>query len=436
MAALKWLGGRCSACADSALMLILPVVGHGRKLRCLTGVSKRVIFLNSVFPCLSETFVFDQFSQLLDADMPLELISNHRPAASAVHPRMRSLVERVEYLSEASKLEVFAAHGAALLRHPLSYLGCCFSMLKGQEKLTTSLAQFTGAALVMRRHCRAGEPLPRVHAHFTYGAAAVALWLSRLAGVPYSLTLHGSDLNFDQPADLKAKLLEAEALVSISDFNRQYLRQQYPESSWDNVAVIPLGALPQTCSEPADAATGAPLRILSVGRLSEHKAQHLLIESCLRLREQGLAFECHIVGEGPLQAALEAQIQEAGLESCVKLLGPRYHHEVLALYGSADLFVLSSVAEGMPMVLMEAMQAKVPVVAPSLSGIPELLAQGRAGLLVEPGSVDELSAALASCVRGEVDLLAMAELGQRHVAEHFDLQRNALRFKDFLESED
>lgn len=373
--------------------------------------------------------------------MQLTLVSNNRPPEEAVHPRMRGIVDRVEYLSEVGKGEILKAHWNALKRHPFRYLRACLAMFLVEEKLKVTLAQFTGAVLVFKRHCHNGDPLPSVHAHFTYGAASVAMWLSRLAGVPYSLTLHGSDLNFDQPADLKSKLLEADALVSISEFNHKYLRQNYPESNWDNVSVIPLGAMPRPNDDLSSQASqiGAlversePLRILTVGRLSEHKAQHLLIEACQRLSEQGLEYECSIVGDGPLRSDLAAQISAAGIEDKVKLLGPRYHHEVLELYRMADLFVLSSVAEGMPMVLMEAMQARVPVVAPSLSGIPELLAQGTAGLLVEPGSADALADVLVCCAKGSVDLNSIADKALEHVSTNFDMKCNALRFKRFLE---
>lgn len=388
-----------------------------------------LVFLNSVFPCLSETFVFDQFEALRQADLRFAIVSNHRPAATQVHPRMREIQKDVQYLCAARPAQVLAAHFAALCRHPWRYLAVLLRAPFCAERLGTTLAQISGAALLLHRF--AAYPRLHLHVHFTYGAASVALWAKRLGGASYSLTVHGADLTFDHPPDLADKLLGAQAIVSISRFNLAYLRAHFPALRPDALVHIPLGIPPLREALPRRPRQGA-LQLLNVGRLSEHKAQHLLIEACALLRARGVDFDCAIVGEGERRTALTAQIAALGLEEKVHLLGARFHEDVLALYAQADLFVLCSVTEGQPVVLMEAMRAGLPLIAPAIAGIPELVQE--AGLLVPAQDAAALAEAICRFAAGDCDARAMTARAQAIVAEEYALGKNSARFKAFLEA--
>ncbi len=391
---------------------------------------RRIIFLNSIFPCLSETFVYDQYEVLRRAGLPMEITSNRPPPESQVHPHMRAIQCEVFTFLQATVWQVLAAHSLALLRHPVRYLTALCRLPSAEASLRTSLACLTGAALLLRRFDRA--PRPRLHAHFTYDAAGVALWAARLSGIKYSLTLHGADLIFDYPPDLAAKLAEADALVSISRFNVDFIRSHFPLVDAEKITVIPLGIPPLEAATAHPCASDGPFRILNVGRLSEHKAQHLLIDACAILAGRGHDFRCDIVGEGPKRQFLEERIRQLHLAGKVRLLGPKYHHEVLALYAETSLFVLCSITEGMPLVLMEAMRAGVPVVAPALSAIPELIGDG--GVLVPPAAPDALADAIERFMAGEMNVAFLTETARNRVEAEFDLETNALRFKSFLES--
>lgn len=341
---------------------------------------------------------------------------------------MRAIQDEVHYLNEATVVEMLVAHATVVLRHPWRYLRGLAGVFRAEEGLGTALKQLTGAALVAKRFGALSGV--RLHAHFTYGAAAVARWTSVLTGLPYGLTLHGSDLSFDFPPDLEAKLRGADLLVSISRYNLDFLARRFPALRPPRLEVIGMGvpALPP----PVRTGRQGPFRILNVGRLSEHKAQHLLVDACALLAEAGLDFRCEIVGEGPARTALAALVARNHLERQVRLLGPRFHDEVLALYGDADLFVLCSIAEGMPIVLMEAMRAGVPVIASAITAIPELVRD--AGLLVPPGEVPALARAILRVARGEVDVDKMIARGQAIIAEDYDLATNHRRFARLLES--
>ena len=389
-------------------------------------MSKKLIFVNSLFPCLSETFVFEQFEMLSAAGLAFDITSNHRPEAAQVHPQMRAIQSSVQYLCEASKHEVVAALRHCLRTEPARTLRALARLPGSAEPLRTALAQLIGAALILYRNPEG--PL-HLHAHFTYGAAAVVMWAKRLSPrVQYSLTLHGSDLIYDNPADLRAKLAEADLLVSISVFNRDYLKTHFPDIRPPRFEVIPMGIPPRP--PPRYHAGAKALRILNIGRLSEHKAQHDLVAACARLKARGVPFTCTIIGTGPLEDALAHQIAAQRLGDCVTLAGARFHKEVLASYGEADLFVLSSITEGMPIVLMEAMQAGVPIVATRISAIPELVQDS--ALLVPPSNPTALADAIETLARNANLRHQLALRGPEIVLQQFDSATNHNRFKDCL----
>lgn len=391
----------------------------------------RIILLNSVFPILSETFIFDQFESLRQMGVPFSIVSTKRPAIDQVHPRMRAVMDEVFYLQEARLPEILGALLMLLVRHPLRSIQCLARLFFMEERVIASLAHLVGAALVLRRYGDTGDNWH--HSHFTYSSSAVALWAKRLAGLPYSMTLHGADLTFDVVPDLEAKLNEADVLISISEYNIRYIEEHFPRVDTGKVLIIPLG-VPEPDAEPAFAAIHAdrPLRLFTVGRLSEHKAQHILLDACALLRERGVQFHCSIVGEGPERGRLEEQIDRLELHGQVSLLGQRYHHEVLELLGEADLFVMTSIVEGMPVAIMEAMVAGVPVIAPEITGIPELLGYGEGGILIPPSEPAALADAVARVAAGETDTRTLARNAFRLIVERFNLHANSRRFADFL----
>jgi glycosyltransferase involved in cell wall biosynthesis len=184
---------------------------------------------------------------------------------------------------------------------------------------------------------------------------------------------------------------------------------------------------------PRVADASAPLAILSIGTLHEVKGQTHLVEACRRLAADGVPFRCTVVGEGPDRPALERQVAAAGLTRQVEFLGQRTREEIAALIGSSDVLVAPSVPtrggkrEGIPVVLMEAMSAGLPVVASALSGIPELVVDGSSGLTVPPGDAAAIAAALRR-LHDDPELRARLGVAARErVLAEFDVDRNAAR---------
>jgi glycosyltransferase involved in cell wall biosynthesis len=175
----------------------------------------------------------------------------------------------------------------------------------------------------------------------------------------------------------------------------------------------------------------AALRVLCVASFEEVKGHRVLLEACRLLQQRGVAFECDLVGDGPLGGEIRARIARYGLASRVRLHGPRTRDEIVRLLGSADVFALASVPtragkrEGIPVVLMEAMASELPVVASRLSGIPELVEHGVSGLLAPPGDAAAFAEALAVLAGDPSRRAAMGRAGRERVQRDFDLGRNA-----------
>jgi glycosyltransferase involved in cell wall biosynthesis len=278
-----------------------------------------------------------------------------------------------------------------------------------------------------------GRDIEHIHAHHGYFSAWIAMIAARALGVPYSLTLHGSDLLL-HAAYLDTKLTECTYCLTVSEFNRRYILAHYPMINPARVFVQHLGVEVPPKNLPAhggEALSHRPL-LLSVGRLHPVKNQLFLVQACYVLRECGINFRCVVVGEGPERRKLEFLIGELRLWNFVTLAGHLSRPEVAALYEQADLVVLTSRSEGIPLVLMEAMAREKLVLAPAITGIPELVIDGKTGFLYEPESLEQFVWRADQILRSLNVLDAVRRAARQYVITHFDQQKNLAAFGKFF----
>lgn len=277
-----------------------------------------------------------------------------------------------------------------------------------------------------------------IHVHHGYFAAWVAMVTARLLGIGYSLTLHGSDLLLGA-AYLDTKLQNCSFCITISDYNRNYLLEQFPHIDSRKILVCRLGVnVPDsTCPRPTPK-PGNPLTMVAVGRLHPVKDHAFLLRACSCLRDQKIDFRCLIAGEGPERARLESVIRENQLQQKIRLLGHVNPLELDALYQQADVVVLTSRSEGIPLVLMEAMALGKIVLAPAITGIPEIVIPGKTGFLFAPGDIDNFVAKIVFLHR-VMQLQTDSVISQldwvRHAARvqvlhNFSRKENVARFAD------
>jgi glycosyltransferase involved in cell wall biosynthesis len=230
-----------------------------------------------------------------------------------------------------------------------------------------------------------------IHVHHGYFGSWIALVAARLLEVGVSMTLHGSDLLL-RAAYLDTKLAGCTFCLTVSDYNRRYILEHYPKVDARKVVVSRLGVevRERNDSPPLSRITpAADFSLLAVGRLCAVKDQASLIRACARLHECGIPFECFIAGEGPERRRLQSLIRKHGLDKQLTLLGQVPHEQMDSLYDRADVVVLTSRSEGIPLALMEAMARGKLVLAPAITGIPELVIPGKTGFLYQAGSLDD-----------------------------------------------
>lgn len=289
-----------------------------------------------------------------------------------------------------------------------------------------------------------GRKVSHIHVHHGYFGSWIAMVAARLLGVSYSLTLHGSDL-LVHGAYLDTKLKSCSFCTTISEYNRRYILRKFPAVDAEKVNVSRLGVeMPPRVNGTRDIFRNSEdaLKLLAVGRLHQVKDHAFLVRACARMRDTGLKFQCAIAGEGPERNALESLIREKRLQDHVALPGHVAGEKLDELYRRSDAVVLTSRSEGIPLVLMEAMSRSKPVIAPSMTGIPELVIPGKTGFLYAPGEDEDfiekifflrelLDKARASAI-GRLDWVLHA--ARLQVEHNFNRDQNLSLFCDqFLE---
>ncbi len=273
-----------------------------------------------------------------------------------------------------------------------------------------------------------------IHVHHGYFAAWVAMVAARFLGITFSMTLHGSDV-LVHASHMERKLAECKFCLTVSEFNRRHILARYPAVDPQKILLRRMGVdLPRPVIGTPRSSTMTPV-LLSVGRLHSVKDHAFLLRACYFLRECGLQFRCLIVGDGPERRKLDLLIGELGIGDIVTLVGHVPHSEISDFYENADLIVLTSRSEGIPLVLMEAMARKKVVLAPAITGIPELVIDGKNGFLYQPGSLEDFVWHAMEICESLRTLDMVRGNAREHVRVHFNRQTNLQNFADlFLEN--
>lgn len=280
------------------------------------------------------------------------------------------------------------------------------------------------------------EGAQRLHAHFGTNAAEVALLASMLSGIPFSFTVHGSE-EFDKPVAIRLgeKIAHADFVVAISSFCRSQLFRWGGAEQWHKVAVVHCG-IERSFHEVPEVPIPARPRLVCVGRLCEQKGQLLLLDAAAVLAREGIDFELVFAGDGDMRAQVEARITACGLKDRVRITGwisgAQVRDELLA----ARALVLPSFAEGLPIVVMEAMALQRPVLTTYIGAIPELVIDGEHGWLFPAGSVEALADAMRSCLQAPLEQLeAMGARARERVLARHDIEREAAKLASLFRSE-
>jgi glycosyltransferase involved in cell wall biosynthesis len=387
----------------------------------------KVGYILKTYPRFSQTFIVNEILAHERAGLDLEIFSLRPAKDEQRHGAVDRVRAPVTYLPgpDVAVADFWREIAAALRELP----GAAASLAEAAAEPPAEVFQ----ALTLARLARE-RGIGHLHAHFGNVATSVARLAARFAGIEYSFTAHARDIFHVKvvPAELRRKLAQAKAVVTVSEFNLGFLREQYGEAA-RGVRRIYNGI------DMKDFAWAAPRdrppTVVTVGRLVDKKGFSDLVDACALLAAGGRAFDCQIVGSGPLDEALKAQIERLGLADRVHMLGLRRQEEVKTLIQGASVMAAPCVVgadndqDGLPTVILESMALGTPCVSTDVTGIPEVLHDQSTGLMVPQHAPEQLAAAIARLL-DDADLrVRLATNARRLMEAEFDIDRNAQRIR-------
>lgn len=398
-----------------------------------SSVVFRLVYLVSQYPTANHTYILREIRALRSLGFKVHVISIRASDRLPEELTQEELDElrQTRCVLTAGVGAILAAHGLTLLRRPLAYLEGLWEAIRlahGNIPNVISNLIYFGEAVIVGRWMRQWG-LSHMHCHFS---STVALFVARVFPITFSATIHGPDeFNDVIGFHVAEKVARASFLCAISSYGRSQLMKASDSQYWDKLEVSPLGI---DCSafQPRERRhTSERFEILCVARLAPAKAQQVLVGAIDRLvREGRRSIHLRLVGDGPDRSRLEGLISARGLEQHVTLEGSCNHDRVVDFYRQTDLFALASFAEGVPVVLMEAMAMEIPCVATWITGIPELIRHGTDGWLVPPSDEEQLADAISRLMDDAELRKRLGRSARMRVQEKYNLTRNAERLAE------
>lgn len=392
----------------------------------------KVAYLVNQYPAVSHSFIRREIAALEARDVKVSRFSIRPPPADLVDPADVAEARVTRVLLAAGAVALVAAWLRAFAAAPFKWLAALQAAVRlgrrSDRGVGRHLVYMAEACLLVR--WLAEEEVEHLHAHFGTNPAAVAMLARMLGGPRYSFTVHGPD-EFDQPGALSLgdKIAHADAVVAVSDFGRSQLYRWAPLADWKKVHVVRCGVDAAFLAAGPQAITDNR-RLVCVGRLAPQKGQLLILDALAALAAEGVSFEVVLAGDGPLRGALERRVRELALDGRVRITGWISNDQVRGELLGARAMLLPSFAEGLPVVLMEALALGRPAITTYVAGIPELIEDGVNGWLIPAGSLAAMTRAIRRALDTSPDALAaMGKAGAAAVAERHDVNREAQRLE-------
>jgi glycosyltransferase involved in cell wall biosynthesis len=397
-------------------------------------MKKKIAYIISRFPTVSETFILYEMLELTRLGMEIDVFPLIHQKGSVIHAEVESIAHKVHYPALFS-LSTLRAHFFWFRKKPGIYLQ---TILQALGKNLRSLKFFSRAIVVTILAAQAARQIEElgiqhIHAHSATHPTLMAYIVWRLTDVPYSFTAHSSDIYFNKTM-LSEKIRRACFVVTISKYNVDFLKGISPDTPREKIHVIHCGIDPAKFQMEPVRQVDHSFNIICVGRLEKIKGHQYLIEACAQLKARKIDFHCYLVGDGELQSEVQKEIMRLDLVQHVELLGFQTHDKVINLLGQVDVLVLPSLSEGIPVAVMEGMASGLPVVATAVTGVPELVEHGVTGLLVPSRDSLALAEALTTMCQSPELRLQMGKAGRTKVLNEFNLQNSALELRDVFKS--
>ena len=410
-------------------------MGQAGKTIVASDRNLKIAYLVNRYPAVSHTFIRREIHAVEKAGATVHRYSVRAPDADLPDARDREEAGRVRVLLRGNALEFAGAIARRMVASPIRFGRALMTALgvsgPSPRRLFRHLAYLGEACVLFHRLQK--DPVDHLHAHFGTNPAMVARLLRRLGGPPYSFTVHGPE-EFDRPfeLDLAGKIAEANLSVAISSYGRSQLMRWSAPAHWPRIGIARCGVDESYLQAGGSAPIAAEPRLCCVARLSGQKGLPLLVEAAGLLAARGQDFHLTLVGDGEMRSEIEALIDAHGVRDRITITGWASSEAVREHVLAARALVLPSFAEGLPVVIMEALALGRPVISTAIAGIPELVDEG-CGWLIPAGSAERCADAMAEALAMPVATLEkLGAEGRRRVAERHDSAKNGAQLLSLI----
>jgi glycosyltransferase involved in cell wall biosynthesis len=395
---------------------------------------KRIAYLLHRFPRITDTFIMREVRALRKADTDIKIISIWKPDTTDTDVEViDEWFHQTSFLLPRSVASIVGAFFATIMRSPQLFASSLYlALTTARPGLRGLIYQifYLGEAVLAADALRKNG-IVHVHNHFGDHTGIITMLAAKLAGISYSISFHGPHVFFDGKfAKIKEKVAHARFSRCISYFCRSQVILFSEGADVSSLKIVHCGLqlgeyefrLPRQKVE----------RLYCAARLAPEKGFEFLIHALKILRDQNYVLELRLVGDGPHRSALQRLASELGVADCLRFLGHLDEASKMRELYAADLFVLPSLAEGLPSSATEAMAVGVPVIATNIAGTSELVEDGKSGLLVRPSDPQALADAIIRMIEDYEFRVRASELGRKKVIEEFDVDKEAAKLKKYL----
>jgi glycosyltransferase involved in cell wall biosynthesis len=386
-------------------------------------MSLAIAYLINQYPKISHSFIRREITSVEACGIQVERFSLRCCSTELVDKADKLELEQTRAVLGRGTVNLLLSLLRVALTRPIRFLQALWLTLRlgwGSERgVWRHVAYLAEACVLLRWFSDAG--IAHVHGHFGTNSTTVAMLCSAIGGPPYSFTVHGPE-EFDKAKaiSLAEKVERADFVVTVSSFGKSQLYRWCSHRQWSKIHVVHCGVDDGFLAQPSSTIPTEP-RLICVARLCEAKGHLLLLDGVAALAAEGWRFKLVLIGDGPLRAEIETLIAQMNLQDHVEVIGWASNCEVRQHILASRAMVLPSLAEGLPVVLMEALALGRPVISTYVAGIPELVQPGVCGWLVPPGSVEALTQAMRVALHAPVEKLEqMGKAGSQLVAQRHD----------------
>lgn len=396
----------------------------------------RIAYFVNQYPKVSHSFIRREILALEKLGYQVERFALRTDEAELIDCADQLEVRKVSYVLSESKIRIVLTSLAVFVSRPLKFLSTFLLAIKmgfrSERGVLRHLAYFLESCVVLKWEQKTG--VRHIHAHFGTNSTAVVMFAHLLGGPGYSFTVHGPE-EFDKPEfiSLAEKIKRSRFVVAISSYGRSQLFRWTPIEQWPKIKVVHCGLDDAYFSGNDSSRFACTGQLVCVGRLCEQKGQLILLEAVKRLVDSGYQFSFILAGDGPMRKDLQQRIELFGLQEIVKITGWCTGEQVREIILNSRGLVLPSFAEGLPVVIMEAMALKRPVISTYVAGIPELVKHDDNGWLVPAGDVGALAAAIRRLLDADDNRLKdMGEKGYQAVLKQHHIDTEARKLAGYF----